>query len=91
MSKPVFFNNQEMIDIYDAKIGRVERVQHVYVQVEIKKSKEFIHDDKRSASVVEQSKEANTKAALAAKQRTLSFLTMSADETFFKASGTGLI
>ena len=41
--------------------------------------------------VIEQSKDANSKAALAAKQRTLSFLTMSADETFFKVSGTGLI
>ena len=48
--KGYFLNKQEIIEVYDAKTGRVERLQHVYVQVEIKKSKEFVHDEKRSAS-----------------------------------------
>lgn len=77
-----------MIEIYNAKTGRTEKVQHVWVQTAISKHKEHIHDDKRSAAVVEQQNDANSKTALAAKQRVLSFLTMSADDNFFKATWT---
>ena len=73
-----------MIEIYNPKTGKNEKHQHVWVQTSISKSKEQIFDDKRSASVVEQSKDANQKTLAAARQRALSFISMSADETFFK-------
>lgn len=72
--------------MYNAKIGKFEKHQHVYVQMGIEKRKEQIHDEKRSSSCVEQSKSATAQTFNAGRQRAISFLSMSADETFFKAA-----
>lgn len=79
-------SDKEMIEVYDAKTGRMEKLQHVWVQTDVSKKKEHILDSKRSAIVQEQAQEANAKSVLAAKQRALSFFTMSADDNHFKVS-----